>query len=443
MSTANLVPETWELTGDDAQADAAPASGRRRLIADAFRRLRSSDGFSHARSLAFLGILLFVEVVIAAIGISDGLGQRPFSKAISESLQSVAARTGGQRARGTPPDQAHQAASSGHWLAIVFGTDRRADHGDDGDGADRAGDEPHLRHRDGPADTCSKYRPRLPRRLTGGRPDAPRPRRPGTGGTLARAFQSGGALTSLEHRALAARRRSSDRGARTDPQAGRRAGTSRPGPGCRSPPSSPSRCWSWSRSCSTSSSLSAVRSATPTARWPGSSRWRSGPTRTSIALLFGAALAAQLEAVRAGAAAPRSVGEDRRFGAGLRCAAGRSAMRPSEEAVMATPAAREPRSCEQRITAMRRTLEGVMGIPATEGNAIDVLRNGDEIFPAMLESIAAARKTDRLPDLRVLEGRDRQEVRGGAVRARRGRRARARAARRLGRAVHRAGARST
>ena len=34
-----------------------------------------------------------------------------------------------------------------------------------------------------------------------------------------------------------------------------------------------------------------------------------------------------------------------------------------------------------------------MGIPATEGNAIDVLRNGDEIFPAMLESIAAARKT--------------------------------------------------
>ena len=59
---------------------------------------------------------------------------------------------------------------------------------------------------------------------------------------------------------------------------------------------------------------------------------------------------------------------------------------------MATPAAESP-VVEQRITAVRRTLEGVMGIPATEGNAIDVLRNGDEIFPAMLESIAAARKT--------------------------------------------------
>ena len=59
---------------------------------------------------------------------------------------------------------------------------------------------------------------------------------------------------------------------------------------------------------------------------------------------------------------------------------------------MATPAAESP-VVEQRITVIRRTLEGVMGIPATEGNAIDVLRNGDEIFPAMLESIAAARKT--------------------------------------------------
>jgi cardiolipin synthase len=59
---------------------------------------------------------------------------------------------------------------------------------------------------------------------------------------------------------------------------------------------------------------------------------------------------------------------------------------------MAPPAA-PTTSAEQRITAIRRTLEGVMGIPATEGNSIDVLRNGDEIFPALLENIAAAGKT--------------------------------------------------
>ena len=41
----------------------------------------------------------------------------------------------------------------------------------------------------------------------------------------------------------------------------------------------------------------------------------------------------------------------------------------------------------------RRALEGVIGVPATEGNRVDVLRNGDEIFPAMLEAIGGAEHT--------------------------------------------------
>jgi cardiolipin synthase len=42
---------------------------------------------------------------------------------------------------------------------------------------------------------------------------------------------------------------------------------------------------------------------------------------------------------------------------------------------------------------VRRVLEGVIGVPATEGNRIDVLRNGDEIFPAMLDAIEHGRHT--------------------------------------------------
>ena len=34
------------------------------------------------------------------------------------------------------------------------------------------------------------------------------------------------------------------------------------------------------------------------------------------------------------------------------------------------------RDCSRRI---RRTLEGVLGVPATEGNRIDVLRNGETV----------------------------------------------------------------
>src|SRR3954470_18566743 len=48
---------------------------------------------------------------------------------------------------------------------------------------------------------------------------------------------------------------------------------------------------------------------------------------------------------------------------------------------------------DRRITRARRHLEGIIGVPATEGNRIDVLRNGDEIFPAMLEAIEGAHNT--------------------------------------------------
>jgi cardiolipin synthase A/B len=46
-----------------------------------------------------------------------------------------------------------------------------------------------------------------------------------------------------------------------------------------------------------------------------------------------------------------------------------------------------------RRTELRRTLEGVIGVPMTEGNAVRVLRNGNEIFPAMLRAIESAEDT--------------------------------------------------
>lgn len=42
---------------------------------------------------------------------------------------------------------------------------------------------------------------------------------------------------------------------------------------------------------------------------------------------------------------------------------------------------------------LRALLEGALGYPFTEGNRIDVLRNGREIFPAMLDAIRRARRS--------------------------------------------------
>ncbi|WP_411080116.1 phospholipase D-like domain-containing protein [Streptomyces sp. cmx-18-6] len=49
--------------------------------------------------------------------------------------------------------------------------------------------------------------------------------------------------------------------------------------------------------------------------------------------------------------------------------------------------------CETRSRRLRRRLERLIGIAATEGNALLPLRNGDEIFGAMLEAIRSAEHT--------------------------------------------------
>ncbi|MER5946306.1 phospholipase D-like domain-containing protein [Streptomyces sp. NPDC001904] len=56
----------------------------------------------------------------------------------------------------------------------------------------------------------------------------------------------------------------------------------------------------------------------------------------------------------------------------------------------AAAADEHPHDARQRL---RRRLERLIGIAATEGNALTPLRNGDEIFPAMLEAVRGAEHT--------------------------------------------------
>jgi YihY family inner membrane protein len=88
MSTATRVPETWELSGDDAR-ETLLATGRLRLVADAFARLRYADGFSHARSLAFVMSLVFVQALIALVGFAAAFGQLEVSRVIVDTIESA------------------------------------------------------------------------------------------------------------------------------------------------------------------------------------------------------------------------------------------------------------------------------------------------------------------------------------------------------------------
>ncbi|MER6115845.1 cardiolipin synthase B [Streptomyces sp. A0642] len=63
------------------------------------------------------------------------------------------------------------------------------------------------------------------------------------------------------------------------------------------------------------------------------------------------------------------------------------------EQTHALPEARPRPSADERITRIRRRLERLIGIAATEGNSLVPLRNGDEIFAAMLDGIRSAQHT--------------------------------------------------
>jgi YihY family inner membrane protein len=119
MSVAQLVPETWELTGDDAR-ETLLRTGRRRLVRDAFVRFRAADGFSHARSLAFVISLLLVQGVILLVGLAAALGDTDVSATITRSINEAAPGPAG-RALTNAVFHAYRAGRSGQYfiLAVV------------------------------------------------------------------------------------------------------------------------------------------------------------------------------------------------------------------------------------------------------------------------------------------------------------------------------------
>jgi len=119
MSTANEVPETWRLTGDDAK-ETLTRVGRRALLRDAFLRLRWADGFSHARSMAYATTLIFVQGVIALVGLASVIGAGQTRDLIVNTLQSIAPGPAGQVL--TEAAGQARAAGSSHPIALILGT---------------------------------------------------------------------------------------------------------------------------------------------------------------------------------------------------------------------------------------------------------------------------------------------------------------------------------
>jgi YihY family inner membrane protein len=119
MSTANSVPETWNLTGSDARETLAGV-GSRRLLSDAFQRLRASDGFSHARSMAFVTALILVQGVIALVGLASALDEGRVSQTIVGMLKDLFPGPAGTVLTDAVR-QAHEAGAQQRSLALTLG----------------------------------------------------------------------------------------------------------------------------------------------------------------------------------------------------------------------------------------------------------------------------------------------------------------------------------
>ena len=119
MSTATRVPETYELDGDDARRTLAE-TGTLELLKDSFTRLRAADGFSHARSLAFTTSLILVQGLIVLVGLATAFSDARFVRAAVTAIETAVPGPAANLLK-TVVDQANEVGSENLYLPLVLG----------------------------------------------------------------------------------------------------------------------------------------------------------------------------------------------------------------------------------------------------------------------------------------------------------------------------------
>jgi YihY family inner membrane protein len=119
VSSAAAVPETRDLVDDDPRRVLA-ASGLWRLLADGVARLRWADGFSHARATAFQLVLALVPGVVVLVALASLWQWGTLSDAIVSTADSVAPGPAGDVLREAFA-QGRDAGSHTDWAAIAAG----------------------------------------------------------------------------------------------------------------------------------------------------------------------------------------------------------------------------------------------------------------------------------------------------------------------------------
>ena len=149
MTTARTVPVTTEMDGDELDAEdawhLARRFGLRRILVESFVRFRYGDGFTNSRALALQACLAVVPFLLALTGLAADLDEAKPARVVARTIEAVSPGSGRER---RPRERRHRREQLGGGRRAGPGPrpGLRAGVDDDGDGADRAGQQPHLRH---------------------------------------------------------------------------------------------------------------------------------------------------------------------------------------------------------------------------------------------------------------------------------------------------------
>jgi YihY family inner membrane protein len=89
LTTSSAVPETYELSGDDARGVLRDA-GWKRLLIDSFIRFRTADGFTHVRALAHATVLTAFPALITVIGVATAFDLTALRNVLEHTLAQLA-----------------------------------------------------------------------------------------------------------------------------------------------------------------------------------------------------------------------------------------------------------------------------------------------------------------------------------------------------------------
>jgi YihY family inner membrane protein len=119
VSFATRVPETFELDGDDARETLAN-TGRLVLLQDSFVRLRAGDGFSHARALAFTTSLILVQGMIVVVGLASAFGDVRFVRTAITAIETAVPGPAADVLKNTVA-RANEVGNQEQYLPLILG----------------------------------------------------------------------------------------------------------------------------------------------------------------------------------------------------------------------------------------------------------------------------------------------------------------------------------